>query len=57
MEAEDIIWLRADSWELRAKEWIRKNALKIAKKIIWSRLSCSITIRKNVRPFYKIFKI
>ena len=32
MEAEDIIWLRADSWELRAKEWIRKNALKLAKK-------------------------
>ena len=32
MEAEDIIWLRADSWEFRAKEWIRKNALKLAKK-------------------------
>ena len=32
MEAEDIIWLRADSWEFRANEWIRKNALKLAKK-------------------------
>ena len=32
MEASDIIWLRADSWELRAKEWIRKNAKRLAKK-------------------------
>jgi len=29
MEAEDIIWLRADSWDIRAKEWIRKNAKRI----------------------------